>query len=209
MKKAQLILLLVLALAILLTACADSSASGSDPTQTTKPSTSETEEESKETEATTTTTEKTTEAPEPTTFTTEQVTEAPEPTVSIVEKVMITADYASDEILSSYDSFSEFIESEDISQRIIFTTNVGVKSFSFIEVIYKEKDGEFAFFENGVLYSIEDFSPEKPFLVSWMETGAIPNRGISFVDESDTTRYFYLASSGEDGSLILAEFQNE
>ncbi len=126
-----------------------------------------------------------------------------------MEKVLITADYATDEILSAYDSFSEFIESEEISQKIIFTTNVGVKSFSFIEVIYKEKDGEFAFFENGELFSTEDFSPEKPFLVSWMETGAIPNRGISFVDESGTTRYFYLASSGEDGSLILAVFQNE
>jgi hypothetical protein len=39
-----------------------------------------------------------------------------------------------------------------------------------------------------------------------MEWGSIPHRGISFKDGTDTTRYFYIAASGEDGSLLLVEF---
>ena len=188
---------LVLASAILLTACANLPTPADDPSQPHTPSASETKEASK-----------TTEAPVSTAGTSEDVTEVPETTRPVPEQVQITADYATDEILNSYDSFFEFIEFDEISQRIIFTSNVRVKKLSFIEVDYEEKDGEFAFFEKEELYSIEDFSPDKPLLVSWMDIGAIPHRGISFVDENDRTRYFYLAASGEDGSLILGEFQN-
>lgn len=209
MKKAKLLLPLVLLAAIFLTACANPSTQGSDPTEPPTPSASETEEAFSTTAPVTSSTERITEVPEPATVTKETVTETPEPSSSAPEKVQITVEYATDEILSSYDSFSEFIESEEISQKIIFTTNVRVKKLSFIKVVYEEKNGEFAFFDNGELHSLEDFSPEKPFLVSWMDFGAIPHRGISFVDENDMTRYFYLATSGEDGSLILTEFHNE
>jgi hypothetical protein len=204
MKKAKLLLPLVLLAAIFLTACANPATPTADPTQPSLPSTSETAETARTTESTTSTRENVITA-----VTRETVTETTEPSSSAPEKVQITVDYATDEILSNYDSLSEFIESEEISQKIIFTTNVRVKKISFIKVVYEEKNGEFAFFDNGELHSLEDFSPEKPFLVSWMDFGAIPHRGISFVDENDMTRYFYLATSGEDGSLILTEFHNE
>lgn len=135
--------------------------------------------------------------------------ESTDPIVSETEDVSLRVDYATDELLSKYDSFEEFVEFKDEDyQKIVFTTNITVKDFKFIEVAYKEEDSNISFFENKVLYSLDELSPEKPFIVTWMEQGAIPHRGISFVDETNTTRYFYIAMSGKDGSLLLVEFKN-
>lgn len=125
----------------------------------------------------------------------------------LAEEVHLTVDLATDELLSTYDSFAEFIEFDDEGyQRIIITTNVAVKDFKFIEVGFEEVDGDVVFLENEVLYYLEELIPEEPFLVTWMEWGSIPHRGISFIDETGATRHFYLGMSGEDGSLYLAEF---
>lgn len=135
------------------------------------------------------------------------IPESSNPTTSVTEKVFVSVDYATDELLSKYDSFDEFVEFEDEGyQKIIFITSIVVKDFRFIEVGHKDEDMNVTFFENKVLYSLDELLPEKPFVVTWMEQGLIPHRGISFVDESNTTRYFYIAMSGEDGSLLLVEF---
>ena len=133
--------------------------------------------------------------------------ESSEPTTSATGTVLVNVDYATDELLSEYDSFDEFTEFEDEGyQKIIFITNIVVKDFRFIEVGYKEENTNIVFFENKVSYSLDELSPEKPLVVTWMEQGSIPHRGISFIDENNTTRYFYVAMSGEDGSLFLVEF---
>ena len=124
--------------------------------------------------------------------------------VSEPEELIVSVDYATDELINRYDAVEEF---EEVGfQKIIFTTNLAVKNFRFIEVSYQEKDGNIKFIENKVLYSLDEFLPEKPFVVTWMEQGAIPHRGIAFDDESGTTRHFYLSMSGEDGSVLLVEF---
>lgn len=182
MKQAKLLLLFMVVFAMLFAACANPSAPGSDSSQSPDPSDSETEE-----------------TLEPTI-----------PSDSATEEALVSVDYASDELLSEYDSFSEFIEFEDEGfQKIIFTTNIAVKDFRFIEVGYKDDDIDFTFFENDVLYSLEELSPAKPFVVTWMEQGTIPHRGISFIDETGATRYFCIAMSGEDGSVFLVEFNNK
>lgn len=123
------------------------------------------------------------------------------------EEVLVSVDYATDELLSQYDSFVEFIEFEDGRyQKIVFTTNVTAKDFKFIEIGLEEDSAAIAFFEKEVLFSIDELSAEEPFLVTWMEWGAIPHRGISYIDETGTTRYFCIVMSGEDGSLYLDEF---
>lgn len=182
MKQAKPLLLFVVAFAMLFAGCANPSAPGGDRSQSPNPAVSEAE----------------------------QVLEPPESTTSEAEKALVSVDYTTDELLSKYDSFTEFIEFEDEGfQKIIFTTNIAVKDFRFIEVGYKDNDMNVTFFENEALYSLEELSPAKPFAVTWMEQGTIPHRGISFIDETDTTRYFYITMSGEDGALLLVEFKNE
>lgn len=121
--------------------------------------------------------------------------------------VDIRIDLATDELLNKYNSYNEFIEFEGEGyQRIVIIPNTEVKNFKFIEIGYEESENQLKYFEKNVLYSINKLSPEKPFVVKWMERGLIPHRGISFVDENNTTRYFYIANSGRDGALLLLEF---
>ncbi len=149
------------------------------------------------------------------------IPEPPDPTVSGMEapptpreptsprrvKVEISVDFMREEFLGKYASYEEFIEFDDDGyQKIVITTNVAVKDFKFIEIGYEEKETSVVFSENKVLYLLEELMPEKPFIVTWMEQGAIPHRGISFIDETNTTRWFYIATSGEDGSPLLVEF---
>ena len=127
-----------------------------------------------------------------------------------LEEALVIADYLRDVLLSKYDSYAEFIEFDDEGyQKIIFTTNVSVKDFKFIEIDFKEENEDIVFFASEVLYLLEELKPEEPFVVTWMEWGSIPHRGISFIDETDTTRHFMIGMSGEDGSLYLNEFSNE
>lgn len=182
MKQAKLLLLFVVAFAMLFAGCANSPAPGSDPSQLPSPDVSKKDDSP----------------------------EHPGSTTSEAEKALVSVDYATDELLGKYDSFAEFIEFEDEDyQKIIFTTNIAVKDFRFIEIGFEAEDTDVTFFENNVLYSLAELLPTKPFVVTWMEWGSIPHRGISFIDETDTTRYFYIAMSGEDGSLLLVEFENE
>ncbi len=117
----------------------------------------------------------------------------------------ISVDYATDDLISKYDTVEEFEDEGD--QKIVFTTNIAVKNFKFVELSYIEEDPNIKFVENKVLYSMDELLPEKPFVVTWTEQGAIPHRGISFEDGDGTTRHFYLTMSGEDGSISLVEFQ--
>ncbi len=133
----------------------------------------------------------------------EKVAEPPQKT----EEARLSINLATGELLSTYDSLAEFIEFDDEGyQRILITSNVAVKDFKFIEVGFEERDSSIVFLENEVLYSLEELTPQEPFLVTWMEWGSIPHRGISFTDETGKTRYFYIGMSGEDGSLFLTEF---
>jgi len=181
MKRAKTLLLFVVTFAVLFAGCTNLSTPGSYISESPNHTASETAE----------------------------ISEPPESTTSVTEEVFVSVDYATDELLSKYDSFDEFVEFEDEGyQKIVFTTAIAVKDFRFIEVGYKDENMNVTFFENKGLYSLEELSPEKPFVVTWMEWGSIPHRGISFVDETNTTRYFYIAMSGENASLHLVEFKN-
>lgn len=125
------------------------------------------------------------------------------------EKAQVSVAYATAELLDEYDAYSEFIEYEDeYTQKVIFTTNTAVDDFNYIEISFKEKGDEIVFFESEVLYSLTELIPEQPFILSWMEAGTIPQRGITYLDENKEKKYFYLTISGKDGSLLLIEFEN-
>lgn len=197
MKQSKLLILLVIVFALLLTSCTNlftPNNTQSDSSDSSKLAVSKAEE--------------ILEAHKSADSKKGEVSETTESTTSPKEKALINVDYMTDELLNKYNSFDEFIEDESLP-RIIFTTNITVKDFKFIEIDFRDGDEDFTFFESKVLSSLEELSPEKPFVVTWMEQGTIPHRGISFIDETDTTRYFYIAMSGKDGSIFIDEFKNE
>jgi hypothetical protein len=63
------------------------------------------------------------------------------------------------------------------------------------------------------LFSIDELSPEKPFVVQLLIPGSTPAYGISFVDENGDEKYYTINMSGrgeEEGPpYLLLEFENE
>ena len=132
----------------------------------------------------------------------------PDDNQSKSEEILISVDYAPDEISGEYNSFDEEYNGYE-AERIILRTNIAAKDFKFIEIGYKGENTNIQYYEAAVLYSLDELSPENPLVVTWLEQGTVPHRGLSFVDENNITRYFYIAKSGEDGSLLLIEFEQE
>ena len=82
-----------------------------------------------------------------------------------------------------------------------------VKELQILELTFKDfnDDGD-AVFDIDVAYTIDQLYEDKPIAV-WTEfNGTIPNNGISFLGADGVRRYYTLAVSGYDGSLILDRF---
>lgn len=122
---------------------------------------------------------------------------------------IVFADYATEELLSQYDSYNEFdLRQDDYAQRIILTTNTVVENFRFLDISYSGADGEvLQFIENEELYSLERFTPDIPLVVWVSFPGSLPTRAISFVDQTGATQVFAIGTSGADGSILLYEIQ--
>jgi len=128
------------------------------------------------------------------------------------EELLISVTLASDEFLSKYNSFVEFVEfDEEGYQKIVITTNVAVKDFKFIEIGINFDP--FYIYERSVVYSMDELLPESPFVVTWLEQGTFPHRGISYLDDNHTRKYFSLSMNqaepeeSDRGMFLLNEFQ--
>ena len=188
MKQIKLLLLLITTLSMLIAGCANQSLPDKNiPAPTNSDVSVSTESE-------------------PTAADVSVITDSALPDTDVFEpeELIVSVDCATNELINKYDAVEEFDEAGD--QKIILTTNLAVKNFRFIEIGYQEEDGSIKFFENKALFSLDEFLPNKPFVVTWMEQGAIPHRGVAFDDENGATRHFYLSMSGEDGSVLLVEF---
>lgn len=110
--------------------------------------------------------------------------------------------------LDNVANYHEFIESDEIPQRIIFKTDTPVRNFRYLalEQDWEGSGGEFIV--EYVVYEMDALTPDTPFVVSWWALSTVRvHRGISFVDENDVVRYFAFHQSGYDGSLFFIEFE--
>ena len=123
----------------------------------------------------------------------------------------VSARMATAELLDEYDSFVEFIEFEDFEgeehPRLLIVSNALLHDFRFIEVGFDDED--FIIYERESLFTAEEISPDMPFVVTWINWGTLPHRGISFTDENGNVRNFTInldnASDIAD-SIVLIEF---
>ncbi|MCL2764935.1 MAG: hypothetical protein FWD40_06610 [Treponema sp.] len=113
---------------------------------------------------------------------------------------------ATPEILSKYSSYSEFIDNNTGAyEKLVFTANNAVKDFWYIEIGHNDEPF-FLTFES-VLYSCE-LLPELPFVVTLTELSRIPQRGISYIDENNSRRFFYISEDGMVNNVYhLSGFQ--
>lgn len=140
---------------------------------------------------------------------TEDTTEAIDKTTEAQnEKANISVDFASEDLLANKDSYQLFEEStSEYHVDAVFTTDSTVKDFKYEEVTYEESGEYLKFSASKTLYSLDELTIDKPVVISMLVEGTIPNRGISYVDGDGVVRHFTISTSGEDGSLILAEYE--
>jgi len=82
---------------------------------------------------------------------------------------------ATDEVLSQFDSFYEFVESDDPElPRIVITTSQPIWNIEFSAGNFGEQSTIFHF--------IEELTPETPLVITGMDWGATERRGLLFRD---------------------------
>jgi hypothetical protein len=113
-----------------------------------------------------------------------------------------------EDILAQYGDYDEFsIDETEPQSRVALTTDRTVHELNVLMLALEsvDDDGNIHFSTEELL---EDYSllPDTPLVLVMTFYGSIPQYGISYEDESGTTRYFAFTVSGEDGSILLDEF---
>jgi len=144
--------------------------------------------------------------------------EVPTDSSEAVTDAGVRAHFATDEFLSRFDSYHEFVEDPD-GVRVVITTEVSIEHFRFSELRLprfglSEWDPPHLteVYEVWDLYWLDELTPEQPLVVTLMLQCLIPVRGIAFASAVDAPDmyyvdlYFAIGISGYDGSLSLREF---
>ncbi|MBQ5837866.1 MAG: hypothetical protein IIW39_04255, partial [Clostridia bacterium] len=90
--------------------------------------------------------------------------------------------------------------------KVVYRTLGAVTNFRFlsIEPVDTEKeDGRYKI--SKVLYTVDSFGTEKPFVAETAFEDVYASRGISFVDRHGITRYFVISDSASDGKIFIDE----
>lgn len=92
---------------------------------------------------------------------------------------------------------------DDAKVEIVLTTNTPVSSFGICKV-GMDNDGAFCIDETYKTYT--DFAPGKPIVYTMTFFGEMPSRGFTYTDADNVVHTLTISTSGYDGSIILAEF---
>lgn len=132
-------------------------------------------------------------------------TNAPDEPVSSPSplKAVVSVDYAPDELAAAYTDGNS-----DYQVKVVFTANTDIREFKYLELGLsdQEQSNDISLKAEKILFEMGTLTPGKPLVVSMLFDGALPNRGIAYLDETGTERFFTVTMSGKDESLLLTEF---
>lgn len=118
---------------------------------------------------------------------------------------------ATNELLNKYDLFHEYINDKDGVSLIIWA-NTQIEDFAFISIMNYDTGDKPSYFAGDTLFSVDELSPEKPFVVNLLIPGTVPAYGISFLDENGVEKYYTIQLSGRDAEeappYYFLEFEN-
>ena len=109
---------------------------------------------------------------------------------------------ATDGLLNIFDSYYEYNDDNN-GERIAIWAEFTLRNLNFISVGFED-----SLFAENTLYAIYELQPKQAFVIKTFISEGIPTCGISYLDENNEIKYFYISESGLDGSLSLVEFQN-
>ena len=125
-----------------------------------------------------------------------------------LEPAVVTVEMADMNALkdSPHDECS--IEGAEPRTDIVFRTSTSITDVHVLGLTVKDSraDGSFIFVIHD-LYSQELLAPDSPLVVHLTFYGDLPCYGIAYTDNDGTARQKYLYISGEDGSLVLQDFE--
>jgi hypothetical protein len=128
------------------------------------------------------------------------------PKTPTAEEVVLSVDFASEENLSRYDSFIDRYVEAEYAVRVMITTNTTIKEFRYFEVGNRAENDEIVFFEDYLLFELDELTAKVPLVAAAEFPGIFPTKGLSYVDSANAKKSFLVVESGEDGSLFLLEF---
>lgn len=123
---------------------------------------------------------------------------------------VLSADYASEELLAQPDSFDLFTATDmEDPVMVVFNTTATVQDFKVLSITPDDTElGESVTFQvTEDLYAAASLSPDRPLVVGMIFVGDIPNMGVSYTTADGAVHSFTIGMSGKDGSLILTPFE--
>lgn len=117
-------------------------------------------------------------------------------------EAVLKADYASEELLKG-GKYQEFIsEDSEYTVKMAFSSNEVLTDVQFSSLGYDD-DGNYQVAE--ILYTLEEITPDMPFVAGVVFYGDMTAYGISFNDSSRQRHNYAVSISGRNGELILNE----
>ena len=117
-------------------------------------------------------------------------------------EAVLKADYACEELLNG-GKYQEFIaEDSEYTVKMAFNAEEVLSDVQFFSLGYDE-DGNYQVAE--ILYTLEEITPDMPFVAGVVFYGDMTAYGISFNDSSRQRHNYAVSISGRNGELILNE----
>ena len=89
--------------------------------------------------------------------------------------------------------------------RLVLTTNAAVQDLSLFYLTWDENAQKLVTAEGEALYQAEEFTPDRPLVVSISFPGVLPTVGLSYTDTDGSQQVLHIGMSGKDGSFLLME----
>ncbi len=99
--------------------------------------------------------------------------------------------------IAKNNSYCQYIKDED-GIYLVISPDMTVTSFKFVTVQVEETESGLRYSVANELYSIDELTPEKPFLVKMQFVGLLPPYGIVFEDQKNNERFYTINMKGTD-----------
>lgn len=124
------------------------------------------------------------------------------------EKTEVYAEFAIERFLAQRPDATVFtVDEGEYTNKVVLTFSTPITAFRVLELTCTaDADGKIRCESFKELYALDSRTENDITVIQTGLDGLLPTRGISFVDNQGSTRFFYLALSGEDNVPLAVEF---
>lgn len=118
----------------------------------------------------------------------------------------VSVEFVIERFLAQRDNYAYFDDAphSEYPTKLAFFAEETLSDFCYLSITPDVKeDGQILCTEQETLYTIERFTPNDLLVINLEFEGLLPQRAISYLDESGTAHLEYLALSGEDNIPLL------